>query len=57
MLQVTVKIWGIMYDCMGCEEEKERLQWDLQKKKVLSLEWTNWSRPTKHESLSETKRI
>ena len=42
---------------MGCEEEEERMQWDLQKKKVLSLEWTNWSRPTKHESLSETKRI
>jgi len=37
MLQVTVKVWGIMY--IVSSEEEERLQWEgFAEKRVLSLE-------------------
>jgi len=39
MLEVTVKVWGIMYATVSPEEDRERLQWEgFAEKKVLSLE-------------------
>jgi len=37
MLEVTVKVWGIMYFVL--KKEKERLQWEGFAEKGLSLEW------------------